>query len=60
MNRKKLRNQWGLSQDKLSKLIEISHNLIIKIKSNFLQSASMGSAHKIGIAFGVNINDTME
>jgi len=46
-NIKKLRKQRGLSQDKLSKLANISHNTIIKIESDAIQSPRMDTASKI-------------
>ena len=45
-NIKRLCKQRGLSQDKLSKLADISHNTIIKIESRAIQSPTMGTAQK--------------
>lgn len=59
-NIKKLRKQRGLSQDKLSKLADISHNTIIKIESGAIQSPTMDTASKIAKALGVSLDDLMK
>ena len=59
-NIKKLRKQRGLSQDKLSKLADISHNTIIKIESGAIQSTTMDTARKIAKALGVSLDDLMK
>lgn len=59
-NIKKLRKQRGLSQDKLSKLADISHNTIIKIESGAIQSPTMDTAQKIAKALGVTLDDLMK
>ena len=59
-NIKKLRKQRGLSQDKLSKLANISHNTIIKIESGAIQSPTMDTAHKIAKALGVSLDDLIK
>lgn len=59
-NIKKLRKQRGLSQDRLSKLADISHNTIIKIESGAIQSPTMDTAQKIAKALGVTLDDLMK
>jgi len=59
-NIKKLRKQRGLSQDKLSKLADISHNTIIKIESGAIQSPTIDTAQKIAKALGVTLDDLMK
>jgi len=59
-NIKKLRKQRGLSQDKLSKLADISHNTIIKIESGAIQSPTMDTASKITKALGIFPDDLMK
>ena len=59
-NIKKLRKQRDLSQDRLSKLADISHNTIIKIESGAIQSPTMGTAQKIAKALGVSLDDLMK
>ena len=56
-NIKKLRKQRDLSQDRLSKLADISHNTIIKIESGAIQSPTMDTAQKIAKALNVSIDD---
>jgi transcriptional regulator with XRE-family HTH domain len=59
-NIKRLRKQRGLSQDKLSKLADISHNTIIKIESGAIQSPTMDTAQKIAKALGVSLDDLVK
>ena len=59
-NIKRLYKQRGLSQDKLSKLVDISHNRIIKIESEAIPSPTMGTAQKIAKALGVSLDDLMK
>lgn len=59
-NIRKLRKQRGLSQDKLSKLANISHNTIIKIESGAIQSPTMDTASKIAKALGVSLDDLIK
>ena len=59
-NIKKLRKQRDLSQDRLSKLADISHNTIIKIESGAIQSPRMNTAQKIAKALGVSLDDLMK
>jgi len=59
-NIKRLRKQQGLSQDKLSKLADISHNTIIKIESGAIQSPTVDTASKIAKALGVSLDDLMK
>ena len=59
-NIKKLRKQRDLSQDRLSKLADISHNTIIKIESGAIQSPTMDTAQKIAKALGVSLDDLMK
>jgi len=59
-NIKRLCKQRGLSQDNLSKLADISHNTIIKIESEKIQSPTMGTAHKIAKALDVSLDDLMK
>jgi len=58
-NIKKLRKQRGLSQDKLSKLADISHNTII-VESGAIPSPTMDTAQKITKALGVSFDDLMK
>jgi len=59
-NIKKYRQAKGLSQDKLSRLADISHATIIKIESGGIQSPTMDTASKIAKALGVSLDDLMK
>ena len=52
-----LPKQRGLSQDKLSRIANISHNTIIKIDSGATQIPTIVRAHKIAKALGVTLDD---
>lgn len=56
-NIKKYRKERGLSQDKLSRLADISHATIIKIESGGIQSPTIDTVQKIAKALGVGIDD---
>ena len=59
-NIKRLRKQRSLSQYKLPKLADISHNTIIKIESGAIQSPTMDTAQKIAKALDVSLDDLMK
>ena len=56
-NIKKHRKERGLSQDKLSRLADVSHATIIKIESGGIQSPTIDTVQKIGKALGVGLED---
>jgi len=56
-NIKKLRQSKRLSQDKLSKLADISHNTIIKIESGAIKSPTIDTVQKIAKALSVSIDE---
>lgn len=56
-NIKKRRKEKGLSQDKLSRLADVSHATIIKIESGGIQSPTIDTAQKIAKALGVGLED---
>ena len=56
-NIKKYRKEKGLSQDKLSRLADVSHATIIKIESGGIQSPTINTVQKIAKALGVDVND---
>lgn len=58
-NIKKLRKKLGISQDKLSKLADISHNTIIKIESGGIQNPRIETVQKIAKALGVFIDELL-
>ncbi len=56
-NLKRLRKRHGLSQDRLSKLADVSHNTIIKIEAGAIQSPTVETAQKIAMALGVTLDE---
>jgi len=56
-NIRKLRKKLGISQDKLSKLADVSHNTIIKIESGGIQNPTIETAQKIAKALGVSLDE---
>jgi len=59
-NIKRLRKAKDLSQDKLSRLADISHATIIKIESGGIQSPTIDTVQKIAKALGVSLDDLMK
>ena len=59
-NIKKYRKERGLSQDKLSRLADVSHATIIKIESGGIQSPTIDTVQKIAKALGVGLEDLMK
>ena len=59
-NIKKLRKAKNLSQDKLSRLADVSHATIIKIESGGIQSPTIDTVQKIAKAFEVGVDDLMK
>jgi len=56
-NIKKIRKRLGISQDKLSKLADISHNTIIKIESGKIKNPTINTVKKIAKALKVSLDD---
>jgi transcriptional regulator with XRE-family HTH domain len=59
-NIKKYRQVKGLSQDKLSRLADISHATIIKIESGGIQSPTIDTVQKIAKALGVSLDNLLK
>ena len=59
-NIKKYRQAKGLSQDKLSRLADISHSTIIKIESGGIQSPTIDTVQKIAKALGVSLDNLLK
>lgn len=59
-NIKKLRKEKGLSQDRLSRLADVSHATIIKIESGGIQSPTIDTVQKIASALGVGVEDLLK
>ena len=56
-NIRKLRKKRNLSQDKLSKLANMSHNTIIKIESGLIKNPKIETVQNIADAFGVSLDE---
>jgi transcriptional regulator with XRE-family HTH domain len=56
-NIKKYRQEKGLSQDKLSRMADVSHATIIKIESGGIQSPTIDTVQKIAQALGVGVDN---
>jgi transcriptional regulator with XRE-family HTH domain len=59
-NIKKLRKEKELSQDRLSRLADVSHATIIKIESGGIQSPTIDTIQKIAKALGVGVEDLLK
>lgn len=56
-NIKKLRQAKGLSQDRLSKLADVSYNSIIKLETSGITNPTIDTLSKIAKALGVSVDD---
>jgi len=59
-NIKKRRKEKGLSQDKLSRLADVSHATIIKIESGGNKNPTIETLSKIAKALGVGLEDLIK
>ncbi len=59
-NVKKYRNKLGVSQDRLSKLADVTYNTIIKIESGANKNPTVGTISKIAKALGVSVDDLLD
>ena len=59
-NIKRHRKTRKLSQDKLSKLADVSQATIIKIESGGIQSPTIDTVQKIAKALGVSVDDLIK
>jgi transcriptional regulator with XRE-family HTH domain len=59
-NIKRYRKDKKLSQDKLSKLADVSQATIIKIESGGIQSPTIDTVQKIAKALGISVNDLIK
>ncbi len=55
-NIRKNRKKIGISQDKLSKLADVSHNTIIKIESGSIKNPTIRTVQKIAKAFNISVD----
>jgi len=59
-NIKKYRNKLSISQDKLSKLADVTYNTIIKIESGANKNPTIETLSKIAKALGVTVDDLIK
>ena len=59
-NIKKYRNKLGVSQDKLSKLADVTYNTIIKIESGVNTNPTIETLSKIAKALGVSVDELIK
>ncbi|MBI3627824.1 MAG: helix-turn-helix transcriptional regulator [Candidatus Sungbacteria bacterium] len=59
-NIKKYRNKLGISQDKLSKLADVTYNTIIKIESGANINPTIETMSKIAKALNVGVDDLIQ
>ena len=59
-NIKKHRNKLGISQDKLSKLADVTYNTIIKIESGANINPTIETLSKIAKALNVGVDDLIK
>ena len=59
-NIKKYRNKLGVSQDKLSKLADVTYNTIIKIESGVNTNPTIETLSKIAKVLGVGVDDLIK
>ena len=59
-NIKKLRQAKGLSQDRLSKLADVSYNSIIKLETGGITNPTIDTLQKIAKALDVSVNDLIK
>jgi transcriptional regulator with XRE-family HTH domain len=59
-NIKKLRQEKGISQDRLSKLADLSLNTIVNVEAGNNQNPTIETIEKIAKAFGVSIDELLK
>ena len=59
-NIKKYRGKLGISQDKLSKLADVTYNTIIKIESGANINPTIETLSKIAKALNVGVDDLIQ
>jgi len=59
-NIKKYRQKMGISQDRLSKIADVTYNTIIKIESGANKNPTIETLAKIAKGLGVSIDDLMK
>ncbi|MBL7141673.1 helix-turn-helix transcriptional regulator [Patescibacteria group bacterium] len=59
-NIKKYRNKLGVSQDRLSKIADVTYNTIIKIESGANKNPTIETLAKIAKALNVGVDDLIK
>jgi DNA-binding XRE family transcriptional regulator len=59
-NIKKYRNKLGVSQDKLSKIANVTYNTLIKLESGSNKNPTISTISKIAKALEVKIDDLLK
>ena len=59
-NIKKLRQVKGLSQDRLSKLADVSYNSIIKLETSGIANPTIDTLQKIAKALDVSVDELLK
>lgn len=59
-NLKKYRKKSGVSQDKLSKLADVTYNTIIKLESGATKNPRVETLQLIAVALGVSVDDLLK
>lgn len=59
-NIKKYRSRLGISQDRLSKLADVTYNTIIKIESGANKNPTIETLSKIAKALNVSVDDLIK
>jgi len=59
-NIKKLRQAKSLSQDRLSKLADVSYNSIIKLETSGITNPTIDTLQKIAKALDVSVDDLIK
>lgn len=60
VNIKKHRTKLGISQDKLSKLADITYNTIIKLESGANSNPTITTLYKVAKALNSSVDDLIE
>jgi len=59
-NIKKIRKKENISQDRLSKLADITHTTLAKIETGRNNNPTIKTLHKIAKALGVRVDDLLK
>lgn len=59
-NIKKLRHAKGLSQDRLSKLADVSYNSVIKLETGGITNPTIKTLQKIAKALEVSVDELLK